>query len=416
MKKIILFLLFFLNAVGVVDASDTECRTSIKSDYFNLNINEVSPEVDILFAFDTTPGSMSVFIDVAAKKIDELTLHLEDLFKNKVRFGVLPFQDNKGFPYCCETYTDDCCNCGFTPFACPFKLAVPLTKDKTVVSSYVQAMKTNKDNKGRVDNGDDGKAEAYLRVMYEAYASREIQWREGAKKILVFFGDGIERDPDLSPTKGAAPLVLKDVITELQNKGIAVIYLETDKEVRAPKDGPCPLISHWSEIARKLDNGSQAVCLGTDENNFVPVTSEVLLDTVSKIKNLYLKTDPIDYLSWLDYSEKDSVFLSLDSTDNKFEYKFSPQDVKRNVFNFNVELMGDNIKYAEKEQKIRVDCRKLGDFNDDGAVNIADYSVWRKEYIDRVPWGTDGTWSSISVENEMVTPEDYSIWRYVFLK
>ena len=415
MNKIVLFLLFFLSSVGVVKALDSECRTFAKGDYFNLSINDVSPEVDVLFAFDTTPGSMSVFIDVAAKKMDELMLRLEDLFNDKVRFGILPFQDNMGFPYCCETYSKDCCNCGFMSSTCPFELAVSLTKDKTIVNSYIKLMKTSNDRKGREDNGADGKEEAYLRIMYEAYSNKGIGWRDGAKKILVFFGDGISRDPDLSPTKGVS-LIRKDVIAELQNSGIAIIYLETDKEVRGIHDGPCPVLGHWGKIAGELDNGSQAICLGTDENNFVPVTSGALVDTVSKINNLYLKTNPIDYLSWLDYGEKSSIFLSSDSAGNKFEYKFIPRGVKRNVFEFNVELMGDKVKYAEKNQKIKVDCRKLGDFNDDGVVNIADYSVWRKEYVDMVSWTKDGSWASADVSRETVTSEDYSIWRFNFLK
>lgn len=58
----------------------------------------------------------------------------------------------------------------------------------------------------------------------------------------------------------------------------------------------------------------------------------------------------------------------------------------------------------------------LGDFNGDRIVNIADYSVWRKEYVDKIAWNKDGTFASANASNGVVDTNGYSTWRYAFFK
>jgi len=58
----------------------------------------------------------------------------------------------------------------------------------------------------------------------------------------------------------------------------------------------------------------------------------------------------------------------------------------------------------------------LGDYDGNRVVNIGDYSVWRKEFVDKIPWNKDGTFASISVSSGIVDPNGYSTWRYAFLR
>jgi hypothetical protein len=57
-----------------------------------------------------------------------------------------------------------------------------------------------------------------------------------------------------------------------------------------------------------------------------------------------------------------------------------------------------------------------GDYNCDGVVDIADYSVWRKEFVDRQKWVEGSNWWADVDGIGNVKTTGYSTWRNVFFK
>ena len=77
----------------------------------------------------------------------------------------------------------------------------------------------------------------------------------------------------------------------------------------------------------------------------------------------------------------------------------------------NCSTCGKNLgsSYTEKYNIIGAD------YNCDGKVNIADYSVWRGEFFDKRPWKGSSNWWT-DAEGEGVDSTGYSRWNWMFLR
>jgi len=406
------------------------CILPVIEDYFSLAFSKISsPDVDIIFAFDTT-GSMRATINTAQSVGNVLLEGLDNELGNRARFGIVDFRD-----YTVNGY-------GMPGTDYPYKLVVDLTDDKGAVKDGIDELS--------IGNGGDGQ-ESYLRVMYEAYST--IKWREDSKKVLVFLGDSIEHDPDLPPREGGNKISTKEVVAKFKDQGISLLYLDVSTH---------GAVKHWETIAEDIGNGSGAFLVNPDkEEDFVKEVTDRIIGVVRKIKEVYLKVYAEKYIPWVIYEKLDGLKIPSEGMEYRFPYKILPIGVSINGnHNFVIKLYGDKTKYAEKKHTVQIKCdgsyptpspvptilptftpaptgpistprprdcdmckvinkvsdkgTKGGDYNCDNVVNIGDYSIWRKEFVDKIT--KDGHVMSDGNCDGVSDSGDYSAWRNNFIK
>jgi hypothetical protein len=419
-----------------------KCDMPVIEDYFDVKFDSMIPEVDILFAFDTT-GSMGSLINMAKSKGLDLLEELDKKLGSKARFGMVDFRDYPISPYGIKGDY-------------PYKLNVPLTDKKTDVVNGIKAL--------TLGNGGDVE-ESYLRVMYESYSDNNIVWRKDAKKIVVFLADSTAHDPDMGRDEKlntADDLTAKQVAAYFKENGMSLLYINVN-----PTN--LKVTTYWNGIAKQVGNGSGAYgssSITTSSVDFVDKIMDLILGVVRKIDVVELKVTPEKYQSWLEYDGSVGITVPMVGTDLRFPYKVKPADVFSGVYEFNIDFIGDKTKYAHKIQTVIVKCgsptliptptlapiicggldqkccldykgdkfcdrdlicdldeslcrvacprcKSIGDYNCDGKVNGLDYSWWKQEFIDKVQH--DGKWEASHI-CKTVSSEDYSVWRYNYLK
>lgn len=131
-------------------------------------------QADIVFAFDTT-GSMSGVTGTMRGAAAQVITNLQTLIED-VRFSVVDFRDYPPeVPSVSEVW--------------PYLLREPLTRDVAAIQASIDAL----DTAGGHDD-----QESYTRVLYEAYADQNQQWRPDARRLVIMFGDSVPRDDDLN--------------------------------------------------------------------------------------------------------------------------------------------------------------------------------------------------------------------------
>jgi len=433
-----------------------ECKMPVVEDYFSIKFDKMIPEVDIVFAFDTT-GSMSSLIKKAKEKGLELLKGLDEKLGDKARFAVVDFRDYDVLPY-------------GAPGDYPYKLDVDLTDDKDKVMNGINGL--------TIGNGKD-LPESYLTVMHNV---KDLKWRDGAKKILIFLADSVEHNPEVD---GSGSITTAGEIENFKKAGISLLYLNVDNQFNVTK--------HWKEVSEKIGNGSGAfgvASITTSSTDFVEVIMKLVVGVVRNIDKLYLNANPDKYLPWLKYTAMVGVTIPVEGTEIKFPYSIEPLGMTNGTYNLVVELMGDKTLYATKSASVVVvgcpgDCGKLeqvccvnsagdkycdvglgcdpdsgkckkacgkldqvccvgegegdvycdegldcdlekeickkacppckaiGDYSCDGTVNGLDYSWWKQEFVDKLKH--DGKWEASYTCSEVVGPEDFSAWRNSYL-
>jgi Mg-chelatase subunit ChlD len=401
------------------------CILPVIEDYFSLSFSKISsPDVDIVFAFDTT-GSMGGTIETAKKVGGELLEKLDDELGNRVNFALVDFRDYPINPYGASVDY-------------PYRLIVDLTDNKGDIERGIDSLS--------IGNGADG-PESYLRVMYEAYTT--IKWRKETKKVLVFLGDSKEHDPDLPPRDGMEKIYMKDAIAKFKSEGIALLYLDVGNYA----------VKHWEGIAEQIGNGSGAFRIGTSKGDeFVKEIIERIIGVVRKVKEVYLTVFPEKYTPWVIYEKLDGLHIPPSGMEYRFPYKIMPTgaDISK-VHYFEIKLFGDKTRYATKSATVEIKCdgkyasptptlpmlpssgpeatvtprprvcnmcgvvnkeskigTQGGDYNCDGVLDIADYSIWRKEFLDKII--VDGYIMSDGNCDGISDTDDYSAWRNLFIK
>ena len=154
-----------------------------------VDVPSMPPRADVVFSFDLT-GSMSGTIATAkARAIDIMTaLNATGV---DINYGVASYMDYPN-SYSSYGYSSSYGSAWCGDYA--YKLGQGITSDTTAVSNAIN---------GLVQGcGDDGPQD-YTRIMYESYADSNIGWRDGAKKILINFGDNVPHDNNLD--EGVSP-------------------------------------------------------------------------------------------------------------------------------------------------------------------------------------------------------------------
>lgn len=145
-------------------------------------------KVDIVFAFDLT-WTMSGIVDTAKTKSAEIMAGLDNTGFD-INYGVMSHMDYPGtyssYNYNLRTYGIE------GDYA--YRLDQSVTSDKAAVTTAINGLV--------MGNGGDN-PENYTRVMYESYADPNMNWREGAKKILINFGDNVPHDNNLNEGIGS---------------------------------------------------------------------------------------------------------------------------------------------------------------------------------------------------------------------
>ncbi len=166
-----------LTAVMAPGDSITEIKTVF--------VPPAPPKADVVFAFDLT-GSMWEIIDTAKDKAGEILADLGTIPGVDVQAGVMSYMD---YPHWYDSYdyADDYGHSWAGDYA--YSLDQAVTSDTTAVTTAIDGL--------IMGNGGDGPQD-YTRVFYESYADANVAWRDGAKRILVNFGDNVPHDDDLN--------------------------------------------------------------------------------------------------------------------------------------------------------------------------------------------------------------------------
>jgi len=150
-----------------------------------VSVPAVPPRVDVVFAFDLT-GSMSGTINAAkTRAIDVMGTLITNNPGVSFRFGVMSYMDYAA-SYNSYGYSDTYGSAAFGDY--PYMLKQGLTSDTAAISEVITHL--------ALGSGWDGPQD-YTRIFYESYADTNVGWRDGAKRILLNFGDNVPHDNNL---------------------------------------------------------------------------------------------------------------------------------------------------------------------------------------------------------------------------
>jgi len=159
---------------------------------------EIPPLPDIYFMSDTT-GSMGPVIEQVGDNADEILAAIAEEDPT-AQFGVGNYKD---FPY--------------DPYA--FQNQLGITDDTGVVSAALQSWAA-----GGGADGPEGQFYALTNIATDP----DIGWREGATRIVVWFGDAPAHDPVPAAATGLGYDITEDTVTQaLVDAGIRVVAIST---------------------------------------------------------------------------------------------------------------------------------------------------------------------------------------------
>jgi hypothetical protein len=158
-----------------------DCTKEIKT----VEVPEIPPKVDVVFAFDLT-GSMWGIIGTAKAKAGEIIATLNAIPGVDIQYGVMSYMDYPGSYSSCG-YWDLYGDAGSGDYA--YRLGSHVTGDTTAVVNAINSL---------VQGWGADSPQDYTRVFFESYADPFVGWRAGAKRILVNFGDDVPHDCDLN--------------------------------------------------------------------------------------------------------------------------------------------------------------------------------------------------------------------------
>jgi hypothetical protein len=189
---IVLTMLLILNLASAASAyvAPTFLETTLiagsSTDEIKLVTFDLPEEADIVFAFDLT-GSMSGVIDAAKANAGALMSDLDTwggVHGVDFDYGVMSYMD----------YVGSYASCGYEAFYgypgdYPYSLDQGVTSNNALVDTAIAGL--------ALGSGGDGPQD-YTRIFYESYADGCVNWRMGAEKVLLNFGDNVPHDCDLN--------------------------------------------------------------------------------------------------------------------------------------------------------------------------------------------------------------------------
>lgn len=202
----------------VLDGIHVDSLTDIT---YKIDLSAGAAMTDMYLLCDGT-GSMDDAIGAARDQASKLY----NVFRNRgdTAFGVGVFRDEDQLPF-------------------GFKNAQSITKNRKAVTSAIASFKA-------VGGGD--RDEGNLQAMYKIATSSDIKWRQGARKILITFGDSPGHEP--SCVEGNH-ITRETVIKALKLAGITVVTISFDKERGGMDAKPDPYASKDKQCLGKAGVG-----------------------------------------------------------------------------------------------------------------------------------------------------------------
>jgi hypothetical protein len=261
------------------------------------------PAADVLFSFDVT-SSMGGVIDTAKSNAITLMNNLEATGVS-FHFGVSSFGDYPATYNSCgynSTYGTN----GFfgMPSDYPYRLDQTMTTNLTAVTAAISSLE--------LTPGMDG-PEAYTRVLYESYADPKVNWRDGAARIMVNFGDSVPHDCDINrgiPGAGtttvstggdpgrdgimgtADDLVLLDVLGGMASNHVTLLAARVSSYIF--EDYYFPYWTNWTAITG--GKAFQSTNTSLIRDLMQEITNSL---TISCVGSLQLTVQPSTFNSWL---------------------------------------------------------------------------------------------------------------------
>ncbi len=244
-------------------------------------------KLDVVFLFDVT-GSMDWVSNTAKDKAHEITQSIIALVENTA-FGVTYFADYPG-SYSYDGYS----NTYGSSDELPFVLAQDITTDYDLISTAIDGLPYQYGN---------DLPESYTRAIYE---TQFLNWRSGAKKIVILFGDAPTHDEDfyidLGVNYGGDPgrdgvantaddLDFETVISQVSNAGITIMPIYC---VSYPDD-----VSQLSFDYMAAQTNGEVVNID-DATLILPTIVSMVESQIETINVLTLSVpaEYVDYVSW----------------------------------------------------------------------------------------------------------------------
>lgn len=290
------------------------------------------PKLDVLFVIDAT-GSMSDEIDVVKAKAKDIMNNISSMVPDSA-FGVATFMDYSGIYNCCGYYSR---YGGSSDY--PWKLDQDITTDTTAVETAIGNIVTGWGGDGPQD---------YSRALYE---SQFVSWRDGAKKIVIVFGDAAPHDCDFcSRSTGCDPgrdavagttddLDFQAVVSQLADSDITVIAVDSSS-------GGC------AEMAFKYmanETGGKYFKLSSAEE--IPDAIKSMIEEEISLVTLTLGVDS-GFEDWVSYEP--SEYFDVGGCESKdFTVNITvPNDVSPGCYEFYIHALADGATIAK--QKVRI--------------------------------------------------------------
>ncbi len=159
---------------------------------------EVDSGLDLCFVVDTT-GSMGDDIENAKENMESILEHLAGKTEN-YRVALIDYRD---YPERSQNSADY-----------PYKVQLDFTNDTRSITDAIDALD--------LGNGGDNEETVYSALM----AAVRLDWRSGAKKVIIILGDAAPLDPE--PTSN---FTYDDVLLALFNADIDIDYEASDDRV-----------------------------------------------------------------------------------------------------------------------------------------------------------------------------------------
>lgn len=304
-------------------------------------------KADVLFMFDVTQ-SMQGVLDSAAQNADRIMSDLTALVPD-IQFGVVSVSDYPVPPY--GTAGDQ-----------PYLLTLPITDDPNEVRAALGGL--------TLQNGGDG-PEAYGLAFHNAASAPAIGWRQGARHLIVSFGDSVPHDDNLNSGMASPKPILPDqkwstvydpaqaaatdtldwqtVLAELRNSDeqITVLHVvsgSTDRE-NAPPQALLAYWKYWTGLT-----GGDAV-LQEDAGQLPDTIRALVAQSGRHINALRLRTTG-GYANWVKITPAQQSNLLVPDTGLPLSFQADvaiPKDLARKLeakeYPVKIEAIGDGTVY-----------------------------------------------------------------------
>lgn len=293
-----------------------------------------APKLDVVFLFDVT-GSMEGLIDSATSGASTIMANVRALVPDS-NFAVGTFGDYDG-PYAWRQDAD-------------------ITSSNSVIQSALDSI---------VTSGGGDFEEAYLRALYE---SQNFSWREGARRIVIIFGDSVAHDPDAgadSELGTADDLRQSGVLQDVKNSDITVlgVYKESD------------VASFYEEIS-EATNGLSFFLAET--SGIAEAVGALLGEAIRNTEGLTISGIAADG-SWVSVSPERHTEVPP-STTSSFEVTFCvPDDADGGDYAFDLDAKADGVTIGTTSVSIH--------------VPLADLSITQANVQERVDFGEEVAYS-----------------------